>query len=31
MTLTGGRVENDRRVLEGFALLGDVYIYNIYI
>ena len=31
MTLTGGRVENDRRVLEGFALLGDVYIYIIYI
>ena len=30
MTLTGGRVENDRRVLEGFALLGDVYIYIIY-
>ena len=24
MTLTGGRVENDRGVLEGFALLGDV-------
>ena len=24
MTLTGGRVENDRGVLEGFALLGDI-------